>query len=246
MSSLYDDLSEVYEAMYHSFIDYDEEFSFYKKILLRHMCNSLLEIGCGTGNLAGRFLNEKFDYTGLDLSDNMLNIARTKYPTVQFLKADMRNFAVDKRFDSALITGRTISYLISNQDVADTFTTLNGVLKSSGILCFDAIDATKFIPDIWPELPVVHEATRDDIKFHRESFWKINLAHNWTFDWRSVYFTKEARGTMSKLGEDNSTIRTFTKEDMALFLKLSGFEVVEVIDRPSYAFETFVMVATKK
>jgi hypothetical protein len=48
MSNLYGNLSEVYEAMYQSFINYDEEFSFYNDLLQKYNCKNVLEIGCGT------------------------------------------------------------------------------------------------------------------------------------------------------------------------------------------------------
>jgi hypothetical protein len=51
MNKLTIDLSEVYEAMYQSFINYDEEYAFYGRILSKYSCNSLVEIGCATGHL---------------------------------------------------------------------------------------------------------------------------------------------------------------------------------------------------
>jgi len=40
------------------------------------MAKKLLEIGCGTGNLAPFFLKEGYNYTGLDSFNEMLMIAR--------------------------------------------------------------------------------------------------------------------------------------------------------------------------
>src|SRR6266851_2214658 len=59
---------------------------------------SLLELGCGTGSvLAG--LVEVPSLTGLDLSPQMLEIARTKVPRATLVKADMASFDLDERFD---------------------------------------------------------------------------------------------------------------------------------------------------
>lgn len=245
MSSLYKELSGVYEAMYQTFINYDEEFAFYSSILNKYNCNNVLEVGCGTGHLAEKFIQNNFNYTGIDLSEEMLAIACKKYPGYSFLKADMRNFTLNSKTDSAIITGRTISYLITNEDVYNAFTFINKNLSTGGIICFDCIDASKFIPLISEGKKVVHKAEWENKKYKRESNWKINFSQSWTFDWRSVYFEEKGNGLSEKIGEDQSTIRSFTKDEINLFLTLSGFEIKEIIDRPSYAFDTFVTVAKK-
>jgi len=244
MANLYTDLSQIYEAMYQTFIDYDEEFDFYKGLLAKYKCRSVLEIGCGTGNLAHRFAKEGFVYAGLDMSEEMLRIARKNNPACEFIKGDMRNFTTTKEIDAVIITGRTISYLVSNEDVHRAFHAIGDLLKPAGILCFDSIDASKFIPSISKE-PVTHRATHNGEKFLRESFWSQNPNETWTFDWRSVFYRTSPDGQTTRIGEDNSTIRSFTKDDMRLFLTLAGFETRELFDRPSYAFDTFVVVAEK-
>jgi predicted TPR repeat methyltransferase len=103
MSTLYTDLSEIYEGMYQTFIDYEEEFAFYSGLLNKYQCQSALEAGCGTGNLASRFAAVGVDYTGMDLSEAMLAMARRNNPLANFLKADMRNFHLLKPKQSCMI-----------------------------------------------------------------------------------------------------------------------------------------------
>ena len=60
----------------------------------------ILDIGVGTGNLAGRFLEENYDVIGIDQSREMLNVAKQKYPKLkvrlgEFLKIPFN----DKSFD---------------------------------------------------------------------------------------------------------------------------------------------------
>jgi predicted TPR repeat methyltransferase len=245
MSELYNQFSEVYEAMYQTFINYEEEFTLYHGILSKYGCRSVVEIGCGTGHLAGRFNDHGFMYTGLDRSADMLAIAKKNHTECRFLEADMRSFTLSKQLNAAIITGRTISYLLSNQDVWDAFTTINNNLLPGGILCFDFINAHTFIPAINEHKKITHSAAFNGKQYERESFWKVNLLHSWSFDWDAVYFEKKENGERVKIGEDRSTIRTFTKGDILLFLKLCAFEVKEIIPRATYAFDTFVVVAEK-
>jgi len=82
------DLSEVYDAMageydqrYRNLIHYVED-----EIIgqfLGHLYApgmSVLDVGCGTGNMITVGHLEPEDYTGIDVSANMLNQARDKFP----------------------------------------------------------------------------------------------------------------------------------------------------------------------
>jgi SAM-dependent methyltransferase len=231
--------------MYKSFINYDEEFDFYSNILLKYGCNKLLEIGSGTGNLAGRFIYADFNYTGLDLSADMLRIAEKKYPQAAFINRDMRKFDEAEKFDSAIITGRTISYLITDKDVLDCLDSIKRNLDKPGMLCFDFIDADKFIPKIDPSEKIIHKASFENKKYQRDSYWVENKLQSGLFDWSSVYYEETQTGELLLIGEDFSTVRSFYKDDIINFLRVSGFQVLEMTERPSYAFDTIVIVAQK-
>ena len=84
MGNLYNQLAAVYEAMYQTFIDYKAEYEFYSELLLKYKKNEVVEIGCGTGNLVPYFLENNFNYIGLDLSENMIEIAKNKIPNGDF------------------------------------------------------------------------------------------------------------------------------------------------------------------
>lgn len=245
MHTLYHSLSEVYEAMYQTFINYQEEFDFYSAILTRYRCRSILELGCGTGNLARRFIEKGFSYTGLDLSDDMLRLAKKNNPQGYFVKGDMTHFELPSRFDAVILTGRTSSYLVTNKNFYDALTAINKALHPGGITCFDYIDANKFIPLIAKDGIMVHNASAGNKLFHRLSNWNINFSQSWTIDWHSVYYEKTETGTPVKIGEDQSTIRAFCKDEVTLLLQLTGFKPKETIPRPTYAFDTFVTVAQK-
>jgi SAM-dependent methyltransferase len=245
MSNLYTNLSAVYEAMYQSFINYEDEYEFYRDILVSYNGKSVVEIGCGSGNLANRFSKNGFEYIGMDLSEDMLTLAKTNNPNAVFVKEDMRNFNLQKKLDACVITGRTISYLLTNNDVVDTFKAIHNNLKMDGIVSFDCIDANKFIPQIDSTKKIVHKANFKNKQYQRDSIWKVNLDNGFCFDWESIYYERTAHEELIEVGKDNSTIRTFTTDEMVLFLTITGFNVLEIIERPSYAFDTFVIVAQK-
>jgi SAM-dependent methyltransferase len=225
---------------------------YYSNQLKKYNAQSVFELGCGTGNLANNFIKNGFNYTGLDLNKGMLDIAERKTPTAVFMEADMRDFKLPEKMDSCIIPARSVSYLMTNRDIMDAFLAINENLHSGGILCFDSIDAAKFIPGIKNGRMVIHKAEFEGRKFHRESYWSVNDSQSWAFNWNSVYFEEDLpagrqgeNGGLKKIVEDNSTVRCFTKDDLCLFLELCNFAIKEIEERPSYAFDTFVIVAQK-
>ncbi len=245
MSHLYKDLAEVYEAMYATFIDYQEEYIFYSRLFHKYQKNNLLELGSGTGNLAAHFIKNGFTYLGLDYSEEMVNIARKKYPTADFMIGDMRSFNLKKIVQGVVMAGRTISYLRTNEDVNNTFKSVGRCLEKGGILCFDFIDANRFIPEIAGGKEITHEAIYKGIHYLRESKWTAHLVQGMDFHWSSTYYKKE-KNSLLEIGKDDSIIRTFTKDELIIFLELNQFEVKEIIDKTSYAFPTYVIVGEKR
>ncbi len=58
---------------------------------------SVLELGCGTGNLAKRLHDAGYDYIGIDLFDEMLTIAKSTAAKARFHQADARNFELEEK-----------------------------------------------------------------------------------------------------------------------------------------------------
>lgn len=95
--------------------------------------NSLvLEIGCSTGNLL-HSVNPKRG-VGIDISENTIKIAKTKFPKLKFYVQDAENLTIQKKFDYIIL-----SDLIGNlQDVQKAFAEIHKVIedKSRIIITF--------------------------------------------------------------------------------------------------------------
>ncbi len=245
MGNLYKDLASIYEAMYQTFINYPEEYAFYSNLLKKYGKNEVLEIGSGTGHLAQYFLENHFEYLGLDYSEEMIEIAKQKVLNGQFLQGDMRDFSLRNPVESIIITGRTISYLLKNEDVNNTFSAIYKNLKPKGILCFDFIDANQFIPTIAQGKNITHKASFNEKHYLRDSHWSLDLEGGLNVKWDSTYYERVGEDKV-ELGIDNSTIRTFTINELEVYLTINQFEIKEIIEKSSYAFPTYVIVAKRK
>ena len=61
---------------------------------------SILDLGCGTGDLAYEISTRGANVIGMDLSKEMIEQAREKYPHLQFQIGNAEAFTVDHRFDA--------------------------------------------------------------------------------------------------------------------------------------------------
>jgi len=245
MANLYiGKMAAIFDAMYQTFIDYDEEYEFYNELIQDNRDASILEIGCGTGNLTKRFLENNKNYLGLDYSQNMIDIAQEKNKNGTFICGDMRNFVLDNPVDAIIITGRSTSYLTNNEDVIDTFESVYKNLDSNGVFIFDFIDANRFIPFIKENQKIIHNASYEGINYIRESHWETTPMENFMLDWSAQYY-KVVDDEKEILFDDFSTVRVFTLNEIQLFLYLNNFEILQIIDRKTYAFDTYVIKARK-
>ena len=66
---------------------------------------SYIDVGCGTGNYTIKFIEQGYTFTGLDPSETMLEIAKTRQPDSDWRVGSAENIPIDDQlFDGALIT----------------------------------------------------------------------------------------------------------------------------------------------
>jgi very-short-patch-repair endonuclease/trans-aconitate methyltransferase len=88
----------------------------------------ILDLGCGTGDLAQKIADCGATVIGLDSSLDMIAAARAKYPALQFVPGDVTNFAFDEPFDAAF-SNATLHWVKPPEDAARC---IAGTLRSGG------------------------------------------------------------------------------------------------------------------
>ena len=54
---------------------------------------------------------------------------------------------------------------------------------------------------------------------------------------------KEGKTGYQPIGFDEAELRAFTEDELEIFLTLTGFKILQALDRKVYAFNTKVIVA---
>jgi SAM-dependent methyltransferase len=115
----------------------------------------VLDLGCGTGNHSVALARRGYDVRGVDLSDDMLRIARAKAATAgvraAFHRGDMRDARVDGAFDVALILFAALGYQTEDDAVADTLANVRRHLRPGGLLLIDVWNAPTLLREGAPD-----------------------------------------------------------------------------------------------
>ena len=237
MTQLYSTFANIYHEMYQHIFDYDKEFEFYDAILKKNNSHKILEIGCGTGLLAQRFVANGYDYLGLDLHEEMLQIARSEVPSAKFIQGDMCNMQFKEQFQAVLITGRSLAYIINDKEVLDTFISVSNALVYKGTFVFGVFEAPAIFEDMHDFEQNIEHGSK---KIKRINKLKKIISPAETWDWNAKYIIDD--GVTITEFEDQTTLRAFTRKDINEKLKITGFAVKEIIDEG----KTFTVVAEKK
>ncbi|MDT8861435.1 class I SAM-dependent methyltransferase [Alkalihalobacillus sp. MEB130] len=107
----------------------------------------ILDVGCGTGELLVRLKQQGADVTGVDLSAEMLTIAKEKCEQYGFspllIQQSMTDLEDLGQFDVVTLFCDSLNYLETEQDVVKTFECINKLLKKGGYLLFDVHSVSK-------------------------------------------------------------------------------------------------------
>lgn len=141
MSTSYHSFAYVYDKFMDN-IPYKEWSSYITMLFKQYNIpdGNLVELGCGTASLALLLEEAGYTVTGIDNSEDMLNIATEKvkgHPTITFLLQDMCELQLPDTYDGFYCVCDSLNYLLSPEDIAYTFQGVRNHLKEDGIFIFD-------------------------------------------------------------------------------------------------------------
>jgi len=104
----------------------------------------LLDVACGTGAYLAH-LSPIYQVAGLDLSEEMLAIARQRNPETPFYQSDLVEFDLGQRFDVIICLGSAIGYVKTLARLQQAIRTLARHLVPGGVIAIEPW----FSPDVW-------------------------------------------------------------------------------------------------
>ena len=210
--------AKYYDLMY-SWKDYAKESEKLSSLIARHgnSRNRMLEVACGTGKYVEHFKN-KFVVTGLDLSEDMLNVAKKKLPGIRFVQGNMIDFKLEEKFDVILCLFSSIAYANNDEEMKKTLKSFYDHLDPGGVAIIEPfIDPDKCINNF----PFALHVDKPEIKLSRHNVTKIK--------------DKKVFMEMHTLVTTSEGVEYFVEDhDMTLF---EPSRMIEMIKETGFAFE---------
>lgn len=139
--NVFKDYSKYYNLLYKDKNYYAEVDYVIDLINLYHpSTKTILNLGCGTGNHDFIFADKGYQVTGVDLSQDMIDVANSKkvnQSKIEFVQADIRDVQLLKQFDVVMSLFHVMSYQTSNADLDKALQTANLHLPKGGLFIFD-------------------------------------------------------------------------------------------------------------
>ncbi|WP_051189034.1 class I SAM-dependent DNA methyltransferase [Halalkalibacillus halophilus] len=217
LATVYDELMK--DAPYENWVEFTKSCS---KESISDL--TILELGCGTGEIATRLAREGSKITAIDQSEEMINLAKEKAMKsnldITFDNKDIRSYQTDKSFDLILSYCDVINYLLTEEDVRQTFQQAFHHLSENGQFLFDV-----------HSLSYIHELTDNEIFsqiseevsyvwFCKQGETENQVEHDLTF-----FVQKEA--DLYKRFDEVHTQQVFPMEKYKELLQEVGFTEVE-------------------
>jgi len=139
----------IFAQVYDKFIQapYDQWADYIEQIWTKFADNRpklVLDLACGTGNMAQILGGRGYDMIGVDNSVEMLSQARQKDPETLYLLQDMREFELYGSIDAIVCICDSLNYILEYDELMQVFLLCHYYLNPDGILIFDVNTEYKY------------------------------------------------------------------------------------------------------
>ncbi|MBQ4536124.1 MAG: methyltransferase domain-containing protein [Lachnospiraceae bacterium] len=189
--------------------------------------NLVLDLGCGTGTLTEMLYEKGYDCIGVDVSEEMLDIAMQKRAEsgsqILYLLQDMRELELYCTVGTVVSVCDSVNYILEEDELVSVFSLVNNYLYPGGIFIFDFNTDYKY-REIIGETTIAEN--REDCSFIWENFYDPDTGIN---EYEVTIFVREQEDTFRRFTE-NHFQKGYCVETMKTIAQKSGMQVLEIRD----------------
>lgn len=220
--SSYETFAKFYDSLTEN-VNYEVRNDYVSNFFSRYNENGkkILDLACGTGTMTKFFVDKGYSVIGIDLSSDMLTVAKEKCPDTQFIKADMKHFSLTDNVDCCLCSLDAINHLTDIEDVDQCFKCVSEALNLGGIFIFDV------------NTPYKHNSVLADntFVFDEEDYflaWDNNYIGDNTVEIFLDFFI--FNGKNYERYSENFSEKAYTVEELKMCLDRNSFEIIGIYD----------------
>ena len=223
----YSALARVYDAL-NAEVDYEGWAAFLDRAIRRYertRTSLVLDLACGTGAVTLPLAALGYQMTGVDLSEEMLSVARERAAEVGrgeilWLCQDMRAFELYGTVDATVCCLDSLNYLTRTEDVRACLSLIRNYLIPDGVLIFDVNTPSKFA-SVYGDRSYILES--DGVYCGWQNFYNPKSR---TCDFYLDIFTENEDGTYTRT-EEVQRERAYSHRTLAKLLGECGFELLD-------------------
>ena len=224
----YSSLAGVYDAL-NTGCDYNALADYMAKEIKENEANKtelVLDLACGTGRLTLMLRDRGYDMTGVDLSEEMLSVAREVcyvkgINDVLWLCQNMTDFELYGTVDACVCSLDSINYLTKISDVKKCFSLVYNYLVPDGIFVFDINTPHRF-KNVYGNNAYILEEKGSLCAWQNEYSEKNKLCRFYL-----SIFTENEDGTYER-NDEVQTEKCYTRRQIENALIDTGFEILGV------------------
>jgi SAM-dependent methyltransferase len=129
--------AEYYDKIYSS-KNYQAEAAQIDALIRKHnpSAKSLLDVGCGAGGHL-EYLRKTYDVHGLDISEDLVRLARKRLSSTDIFREDMIRFHLRAKFDAIICLFSTIGYAYTKKRLLKAVSNMANHMNKNGVLVIE-------------------------------------------------------------------------------------------------------------
>lgn len=174
--------------------------------------NRVLDLGCGNGRLLALFKDSNIDYTGVDISEKLIQKAKEKYPDKEFRKADALGLPFENQSFDKILSVAVFHHIPSEEYRIRFLKEAKRVLRPNGLL----------ILTVWNLYPFLCQGKLLNLKFlkYHLKYFFLKLLGRSRLDFRDIFYpwkSQEGKILVQRY------VHCFTREELAKLARRAGF-----------------------
>ena len=220
----YGGFAQVYDEFMDN-VDYHQWGDYAAKLLTKYGAKdgTLVEIGCGTGTGTMLFHEKGYNMIGIDLSQEMLEIAESKKEEeeIVYVLQDATNLQLPYAVPAMVSIGDSMNYITTADDLKSVFECVYNGLEEGGVFIFD-LKTIHFFRDILAEN--TYAENREDSAFIWDNYYDEKERNN---EYELAVFVKNEDGTFDRFEEQHYQ-HGFTIDEVTGAVNKAGLTVKNV------------------
>ena len=220
---MYGQMAKIYDY-FMTDVPYNQWVDFYKAFTKEHLNPSVLDLGCGTGEMSLRLEPTAKKVVGIDLSAEMIEQANDKKPhgsSWVFEQADLVQLSLDEQFDVIVSFLDVLNYITEKDQVKESFRRIKKHLNPGGKFLFDVHSLEHMNQLIKDE---IYSYVTDDLSY---IWFCLPGQEKGEVHYDLTFFVADDDGRYQRFDEEH-TQRTFLVEQYKHWLMQAGFSTVRV------------------